>query len=261
MASRGAGAPKGRGSSRPGSRSASVRKETGSSRGGAASTGPRTTKSTSRQSKSDKRDKPGTGKAASDKSGTGRSGTGKTPTGSKATSSASGRTSSKPKPTARTSPARADKARPASRPAAGNRTPRALAANARQEEGSGLWRWGVIALVGLVLVVLLAPTMRSYFSQRGEISALERQVAQGEERLGQLQAEQERWRDPAYIEQQARERLKFVRPGEVSYTVIGADEIAGQQVATGQVSETRPWYDRVWASIGQADRTDVEPAP
>lgn len=141
------------------------------------------------------------------------------------------------------------------------RAPRALAKNARQDEGSGLWRWGVIALVGLVLVVLLAPTMRSYFSQRSEITALERQVAQGEERLAQLEAEQERWRDPAYIEQQARERLKFVRPGEVSYTVIGADEIEGQQVATGQVSETRPWYDRVWASIGQADRTDVEPAP
>lgn len=195
MASRGSGAPKGRGTSRPGSRSPSDRKGAPASRTG---------------------------------SKTGKPKTGKPPTG-KAT--------------------------------AGTRTPRVLAANARQEEGSGLWRWGVIALVALVLVVLLAPTVRSYFAQRSEITALERQVAQGEERLAQLEAEQERWRDPAFIEQQARERLKFVRPGEVSYTVIGADEIEGQQVATGQVSETRPWYDRVWASIGQADRTDVEPGP
>lgn len=198
MASRGSGAPKGRGTSRPGSRSPSDRK-------GAAT--PRSASTTAKA-------KPGSRPAA--------------------------------KP---------------SRTGAGTRAPRVVAAGARQDEGSGLWRWGVIALVGLVLVVLLAPTMRSYFSQRGEITALERQVAQGEERLAQLEAEQERWRDPAYIEQQARERLKFVRPGEVSYTVIGGDDIEGHQVATGQVSESWPWYDRVWASIGQADRTDVEPAP
>ena len=109
--------------------------------------------------------------------------------------------------------------------------------------------------------MLLAPTVRSYFSQRGEIAALERQVAQGAERVAQLEAEQERWEDPAYIEQQARERLKLVRPGEVSYTVLGGDELESQQIATGAVSDSRPWYDRVWASIGQADRTDAEPAP
>lgn len=174
-----------------------------------------------------------TGKSSTGKSSTGKSSTGKSSTGKSSTGGS-----------------RAAKSTTGSK-----------AAKASHEQGSGLWRWGVIALVGLVLVVLLAPTMRSYFSQRGEIAALERQVAQGEERLGQLEAEQERWRDPAYIEQQARERLKFVRPGEVSYTVIGGDEVEGPQVATGQVSETRPWYDRVWASIGQADRTDAEPAP
>ena len=143
---------------------------------------------------------------------------------------------------------------------AGSRTAKSRASS-RQDEGGGLWRWGVIALVGIVLVVLLAPTVRSYFAQRGEIAALERQVVQGEERVAQLEAERERWEDPAYVEQQARERLKFVRPGEVSYTVIGADEIEEQTVASGAVSDTRPWYDRMWASIAQADRTDTEFVP
>jgi hypothetical protein len=119
----------------------------------------------------------------------------------------------------------------------------------------------VIALVGIVLVVLLAPTVRSYFAQRSEIAALEREVVQAGERVAQLEAERERWEDPAYVEQQARERLKFVRPGEVSYTVIGADEIEEQTVASGAVSDTRNWYDRMWASIGQADRTDTEFVP
>ena len=134
-------------------------------------------------------------------------------------------------------------------------------ATVRKDEGSGLWRWGVIALVGIVLVVLLAPTVRSYFAQRSEIAALERQVVQGQERVAQLEVERERWEDPAYVEQQARERLKFVRPGEVSYTVIGADELEEQTVASGAVSDSRPWYDRMWASIAQADRTDTEFVP
>ncbi|MDO5503496.1 MAG: septum formation initiator family protein [Actinomycetia bacterium] len=119
----------------------------------------------------------------------------------------------------------------------------------------------MIAVAALVLVVLLAPTVRSYFAQRSEISTLERQVAQSEERVAALEREEQRWRDPAYVEQQAREQLQFVRPGEVAYTVIGADEVIGQQVATGEVAEDRPWYDRVWASIGQADQTEPEIAP
>jgi len=179
---------------------------------------------------------------------------------SRGSSAAKGRGSPRPgahASSARPTPSRSDRARPATR----GRAPRGRGPAGRRDDGSGLWRWGVIALVAVVLVVLLAPTVRSYFAQRGEIAALERQVAQGAQRVTQLEAEEERWRDPAYVEQQARERLKFVRPGEVSYTVIGADELDGQEIATGAVSETRPWYDRVWASIGQADRTDSEPAP
>lgn len=161
------------------------------------------------------------------------------------------------RPGARPSPTRRSGKAPGT---AGSRTTKARTA-ARKDEGSGLWRWGVIALVGIVLVVLLAPTVRSYFAQRSEIAALERQVVQGEDRVAQLEAERERWEDPAYVEQQARERLKFVRPGEVSYTVIGADELEEQAVASGAVSDTRPWYDRMWASIAQADRTDTEFVP
>ena len=183
---------------------------------------------------------------------------------SRGTGPAQGRGSARPgaRPSAaRRTTVRSDQARPARRSGATPRTLKDAGAAARRDGGGGLWRWGVITLVALVLVVLLAPTVRSFFSQRGEIAALERQVAQGTERVAQLEAEQERWSDPAYIEQQARERLKFVRPGEVSYTVVGADELEGQQIATGAVSEARPWYDRVWASIGQADRTDAELAP
>lgn len=173
-----------------------------------------------------------------------------------------GKARSTARPGARPSPARRSGTVSSTSKARTAKTGTAKAgAPARRDQGSGLWRWGVIALVGIVLVVLIAPTVRSYFAQRSEIAALERQVVQGEERVAQLEAERERWEDPAYVEQQARERLKFVRPGEVSYTVIGADEIEEQTVASGAVSDARPWYDRMWASIAQADRTDTEFVP
>lgn len=158
--------------------------------------------------------------------------------------------------------------RPGSRPASARRTTSRSAAPARspkpevpRQRGSGLWRWGIIAAVFLVLLVLLAPTMRSYFAQRSEISALEREVAQSEERVTELEAERERWRDSAYVEQQAREQLKFVRPGDVSYTVIGADEIQEQQVAVGRPSGTAEWYARLWSSMQQADQADAPQQP
>lgn len=184
---------------------------------------------------------------------------------SRGTSGPAGKGSSRPG--ARSTSARRTSARstsPASRPPSGGsrtRTPRGLKQQAEREQGSGLWRWGVIALVTLVLLVLLAPTMRSYFTQRSDIAALERQVAASEQRVAELEEERERWNEPAYVEQKAREQLKFVRPGEVSYTVLGADEIEALEVASGQVSELRPWYDRVWASIGQADRTETDLTP
>lgn len=173
----------------------------------------------------------------------------------------SSRPGSRPASARRTSTRSAGPTRASGASKSGAQKSSAQRSGAQRQAGNGLWRWGVIALVAVVLLVLLAPTMRSYFAQRGEIVALEREVAASEERVAELQAERERWRDPAYVEQQARERLKFVRPGDVSYTVIGADEIQDQQVAVGQVPGTGLWYARLWSSMGQADQADPEPVP
>ena len=56
--------------------------------------------------------------------------------------------------------------------------------------------------------------------QRGEIAALQDKVVQQQQSVADLQREQARWADPAYVEQQARERLKFVKVGDRSYSVI-----------------------------------------
>ncbi len=120
-------------------------------------------------------------------------------------------------------------------------------------------RRGLVLLSILAfLSVLLASSVATWFHQRSEIAALRAGVAAQEADVAALRAERERWEDPAYVEQQARERLKFVRPGERSYTVLDPDpETAGTPAVAGPGADetvpARPWYDTVWESVRIAD--------
>ena len=111
-----------------------------------------------------------------------------------------------------------------------------------------------------MLAVTLVPTVRSLIEQRAETTALEARVAEQEQAVAALRREAELWRDPSYIEVQARERLKFVRVGDRAYTVIGADKDEQQPesprpvVAAPMANESSPWYGKVWQSIQIADR-------
>lgn len=118
------------------------------------------------------------------------------------------------------------------------------------------------------LAVILAPTVRAYVHQRGEISALQEHLAEQKRHVAVLQAETQRWKDPAYVEQQARERLKLVKPGERSYTVIdGTTSAVPAAPATGvatvppDMQRSRPWYGEVWESIRIADSGVAPAAP
>jgi len=110
-----------------------------------------------------------------------------------------------------------------------------------------------------MLAITLIPALRSTLSQQSEISGLRDRIAQQREKVATLQQEQQRWGDPAYVEQQARERLKFVRVGEKSFTVIdgeAASAVAGgaKVVSPGHVSAAKsPWYGELWQSIVIAD--------
>lgn len=130
----------------------------------------------------------------------------------------------------------------------------------------GAARTNTRALKALVLVVLagflailLGPTLSAYVGQRAELAALKEEVAGQQQRVKELQKEQARWQDPAYVEQQARQRLKFVKPGERSYTVLDAetgeeDATAGVPGVTGHRERpTGPWYATVWQSARVAD--------
>ncbi len=120
-------------------------------------------------------------------------------------------------------------------------------------------RRGVVLLAVLCfLAVLLGSTVAAYLGQRSDISALREKVASQEQDVAALEAERDRWRDPAYVEQQARQRLKFVKPGERSYTVLDAEPEPGSgredPVPVGAApDDPLPWYQTVWESTRTAD--------
>ncbi len=125
-----------------------------------------------------------------------------------------------------------------------------------------------MAAILVVLLVTLVPTARSLIRQRAEIAGLQARVHEQERIVADLRSEQQRWNDPVYVEQQARQRLKFVKVGDRSYTVIdpGASPgstVSGVLVAAPAVEGDAPWYGQVWHSITLADQptAGLPPAP
>ena len=174
--------------------------------------------------------------------------------------------------------------RPATRPAA--RPPARAAAPERGGEppapvtprriGGATVRLLVLGVVVLVAFAVLFPTVRAYLAQRSELDRLATQVAEAERAERDLQAELDRWQDPAYVAAQARERLQFVLPGETSYRVIDPEviveapeiEITTDGSGTGPAvplgAGQRPWYATVWQSVeeaGAAGIPDPDAAP
>ncbi|HYN66021.1 MAG TPA: septum formation initiator family protein [Ornithinibacter sp.] len=145
--------------------------------------------------------------------------------------------------------------RPGTRPA-----PSARAKDIRPPAASSSRiRWLALAVIAVVLAITLAPTARSLMRQRAEIAGLQDQVVQQQQDLDALRAENERWADPAYVEQQARKRLKFVKVGDRSYTVLDPEEVegklpAGATVAAPDAGADASWYGRMWQSARLADQ-------
>jgi len=115
-------------------------------------------------------------------------------------------------------------------------------------------RFVALSVVFFIIALTIAPPMQRYFSQRAQISAVEAQIGASKDRLKNAEAELARWRDPAYVKSQARNRLHFVLPGERQYIVVGAKsqaQIASdeQNSVADQLPDHAPWYERLISSI------------
>ncbi|OAB87642.1 hypothetical protein AWH69_06175 [Janibacter melonis] len=117
-------------------------------------------------------------------------------------------------------------------------------------------RWVALVSVGFLMTMMLLPTAKSYLDQRSRMDALETQVATQERDVAALQRQKELWSTDEYVEAQARERLKFVKVGEKSYTVIDADPAASDvdpETGTATGEDHGPWYERLGTSVEAAD--------
>jgi cell division protein FtsB len=114
-------------------------------------------------------------------------------------------------------------------------------------------RAAVLAVVLCAIALSLAYPVREYIAQMRQIDQLQAQSAQTAAQLARLQAEAGRLNDPAYIEQQARDRLHYCMPRQTCYVIIGGQPASNAGKAAAAVAGT-PWYARLWSSVQQADK-------
>ncbi len=125
-----------------------------------------------------------------------------------------------------------------------------------------------IAGVLVVLALLIAPYVRPWVGQRSQIAAAREEVGNLQDEVAAHEFERGRWNDPAYVAAQARNRLGYVKPGEIAYSVLDDVSAAASAdprqagVAVPHQDAGRPWYDTLWGSVRTAgDPTTRQPAP
>ncbi|MFB8386388.1 septum formation initiator family protein [Microbacterium sp. NPDC055910] len=144
-------------------------------------------------------------------------------------------------------------------PARARRTREARQVDVRQWLGGIRLSGFMVIMLGLVVLAafVLVPTIGTYIGQRQQIAALERSVQVSREEVTALEQQRERWRDPAYITTQARERLYYVKPGEVIYLVdndLPADQRPQElDPVSEEVEQTRTdWMSQFVRSLTEA---------
>lgn len=89
--------------------------------------------------------------------------------------------------------------------------------------------WNARTATVLVMIVLgvftLAPAVQNWFSYQQKIADMRTQVQQTKDALAQMRTDLKRWDDPVYVRTQARQRLYYVLPGEISYLVMDAGSV------------------------------------
>ncbi len=153
---------------------------------------------------------------------------------------------------------------PSSRTPAAGRAPASRAAVARATPNVDVRDWvarvrlsaftGIMLALVVLAAFVLVPTIGTYVDQQQRIAALEETVRLTEAEVAALEGEREQWADPAYITSQARERLYYVKPGEVVYLIdddLPAGTVPAEQTAVSdEVEETaNDWMSQLVRSV------------
>jgi cell division protein FtsB len=111
--------------------------------------------------------------------------------------------------------------------------------------------------VSIILVIvagtfLISSDVQAFLNQRRQIAEMEVSIQQAEQAVEDMQAERDRWQDPVYIRSQARDRLYYVLPGEVSYLVMDTEGL--------DFSDTSGTVGALLAAKRNADEISLEVA-
>lgn len=110
-------------------------------------------------------------------------------------------------------------------------------------------RAALLAILVCALALSVSVPLRTYLSQRAELSATEHQRAELNKQVQQLRARNTQLSDPAEVEAEARSRLGYVRPGETPYVVDVPPPPAPPPPAPK--AKDNPWYQQFWQSVTQ----------
>ncbi|MQA15013.1 MAG: septum formation initiator family protein [Pseudonocardiaceae bacterium] len=109
-------------------------------------------------------------------------------------------------------------------------------------------RAAILAVVVVALALSVAAPLQNYLGQRADIAEARAERDALGHQVTELQRHVELLEDPHHTEAQARERLRYVYPGETPYVV----QLPQRDPAAPPEQDAEPgdpWYTRLWHSI------------
>jgi cell division protein FtsB len=88
-----------------------------------------------------------------------------------------------------------------------------------------------LAALAVVAIFSVAPELQTWYTQQVQIADLKKQNEATRQSLIQMKDDLKRWDDPAYVRAQARNRLYYVMPGEISFLVMDANKVVASDTS------------------------------
>jgi len=109
-------------------------------------------------------------------------------------------------------------------------------------------RAAVLALVVCALALTVAVPLRNFLAQRQELADLGERQRQLTGEVAELTRRRDELRDTAHLQAEARERLGYVRPGEIPFVVqLPSDDRSAPDAPGGPSGG--PWLRALWNEL------------
>lgn len=110
-------------------------------------------------------------------------------------------------------------------------------------------RAAILAVVVFALGLSVAVPLQNYLGQRADIAEVRAHQDVLVEQVAELQRRRDLLSDPHHVEAQARERLRYVYPGDTPYVVQLPSPPTAASDPEQATEASEPWYTRLWRSI------------